>query len=131
MDNQNPLPMLPDPLEDQPATPALPAPVVSVPTPVQPTVAAVPVAPTKTLPTGRQARRNFWRVGLIAGGAVVILIFILFGSRISELLNLRGTKAGQSVLLDGGNFLDTGSHSVPADSFQVVGGKLMLNNPGS
>lgn len=86
MENQDKnLPLLPDPLEDQPA--ALPQPAV------QPVVPAQP------------PRRNYGRMLLIFGGVLVLLTLILFGSRLVELLNLRGSKAAVETSIQGQEFI--------------------------
>ncbi len=116
--NENPLPLLPDPLEDQPvqlpvATPVLQLETANKSTPIKP-------------------RRNFWRAGLISAGVVVVLLAILFGPRLTTLLNLRGSKAGESVTLSNTstpNFMGSGWSASPVnEAFTVTNdGKLMLN----
>ncbi len=114
--DQNPLPMLPDPLEDQLAqlpttTPVLQLEITGKPSPI----------PTKP-------HRNFLRAGLISAGVVVVLLAILFGPRLTELLNLRGSKAGQSVILNNSNLQGTGWSATPHNNaFVVEDSKLMLN----
>jgi hypothetical protein len=115
--NKNPLPILPDPLEDQPAQ--LPA--------------ATPVLQLETASksTSTKPRRNFWRAGLISTGVVVVLLAILFGPRLTTLLNLRGSKAGESVTLSNTStpkFMDSDWSATPSnDAFVVEDGKLKLN----
>lgn len=119
MDNpeSNNLPLLPDPLESQP-TPALPT-VTNTPAVSQP-----PSMPN------HKPRRNYLRISLIFGGTALVLLLVLFGSRLVDLLNLRGTKAGTSVDLDSDNFIGGDWQSIPTSSFQIIDGKLTLSNPG-
>jgi hypothetical protein len=135
MDNHdfNQLPILPDPLENQPV--ALSAPVESQVANQQP-----PLATRDSSLATLHPRRNYLRAGLIFGGAIAILTLVLFGSRLIDLLNLRGTKAGQSVILNSDNFVDGNWFEKDSDGnlhdgdsrvlFEVVDGKLVLNDPG-
>ncbi|MFA5010283.1 MAG: hypothetical protein WC553_03640 [Patescibacteria group bacterium] len=129
----NQLPILPDPLENQ----ATPLPISTEPQVVnQRSLLATRDSSLATL----HPRRNYLRAGLIFGGAIAILTLVLFGSRLIDLLNLRGTKAGQSVILNSDNFVDGNWFEKDSDGnlhegdsrvlFEVVDGKLVLNNPG-
>lgn len=116
MENLDPnqLPMLPDPTEE----PALPAGNTATPTP-----ASAPAMPW--------FKTKIFRAGLISAGVIVVLLLVLFSHQLGQLLNLFGTKAStnQSVILDGTNFQDPGWTADPNETcFQVVDGKLMLNN---
>ncbi len=115
--NKNPLPLLPDPLEDQ--TLQLPA-----TTPVLQLETANKSTPAKP-------RRNLLRATLISTGVLVLLLVILFGPRSTTLLNLRGSKAAELVTLSNTttpNFMSSGWSATPSnDAFVVEDGKLKLN----
>jgi hypothetical protein len=67
---------------------------------------------------------------LISVGSVVVLLLILFGPRLTTLLNLRGSEAGETVqaTLDNTNFQASGWSATPNNSaFIVQDGKLKLN----
>lgn len=122
--NQNPLPLLPDPLEDRP---------VQLP----PTASPQVQPKTADQPNPIKPHRNYWRIGLISVGAVVVLLAILFGPRLAELLNLRGSKAAISGFtltetIDGIPISTSHTFDGPQTIFEhttLVDGKLYLVNP--
>ncbi len=115
--NENPLPLLPDPLEDLPLQLPAAAPALQL--------------ETASKSTSIKPRRNLLRAGLISAGVLVLLLVILFGPRLTTLLNLRGSKAGESVTLSNTTtpkFMDSGWSATPSnDAFVVQDGKLKLN----
>lgn len=78
-------------------------------------------------------RTKWFRITLIVVGAVVVLALVVFSEQIGQLLDLFGSRAGINQetlqLNDTTGFLQGAQLEPTDDSFQVVNGRLMLNDP--